>query len=77
LLLATEEGQLTATRDPEKKVIELLRKGKAVYIWENYEGLHVLEAFSQLPEWLARKGGIFAWDPQPFELDEWRLKRGV
>ena len=66
---------MTATRNPENKAVQLLRQGKAVYIWQNFEGFHVREGFRQLPEWLTRRGGIFAWDELPPELHEWMFER--
>jgi hypothetical protein len=66
---------MNATRNPEKAAIKLLRQGKAVYISRHPEGVVVLEAFSQLPEWLTQRGGVFAWDDSPVELHEWMFER--
>jgi hypothetical protein len=67
---------MNATRNPEKAVAKLLQQGNAVYIYRHPEGVVVRKAFRQLPEWLTQRGGIFAWDPSPFELSEWRPTRG-
>lgn len=62
-------------RNPEKKAADLFRQGKAVFTQRSWDGPLVQEAFRQLPEWLTRRGGIFAWDPNPYDHDVWLFKR--
>jgi hypothetical protein len=66
---------MNATRNAEKAAVKLLRQGSAVYIRRHPEGVVVAKAFRQLPEWLTQRGGIFAWDPKPFDLEDWRWQR--
>ena len=64
-------------KSPEQKAADLLRAGKAVFTqrsWDTREPT-VQAAFRQLPEWLTQHGGIFAWDPNPYDHDEWLFKR--
>ena len=60
-----------ARRNPEKKAADLIRKGKGVFTQRSPDGPIVYEAFRQLPEWFARRGGLFAWDDQPPDVDRW------
>jgi hypothetical protein len=62
---------------PEDKAVELLRQGKAVFTQRSWDPKvpTVREAYRSLPEWLARRGGIFAWDRMPYDHDDWIWKR--
>jgi len=53
-------------KSPEEKASDLFRQGKAVFTQRSWDP-HVptvREAFRSLPEWFARRGGIFAWDEE-------------
>ena len=64
-------------KTPEQKAADLFRQGKAVFTQRSWDprAPTVREAYRSLPEWFARRGGIFAWDPNPFDLTEWNWKR--
>jgi hypothetical protein len=62
---------------PEQKAADLFRQGKGVFTQRSWdpEVPTVREAFRLLPEWFARRGGIFAWDPHPFDECEWKWRK--
>jgi hypothetical protein len=51
-------------RSPEEKAADLFRQGKAVFTQRSWDPQvpTVREAYRSLPEWFARRGGVFAWD---------------
>jgi len=63
-----------AKRNPEKKAADLFRQGKAVFTQRSWDGPIVQEAYRQLPEWFARRGGIFAWDDIPPDVEHWKVR---
>jgi hypothetical protein len=63
-----------ARRNPEKKAADLFHAGKAVFTQRSVDEPTVQEAFSQLPEWLTQRGGIFAWDDIPPDIEHWKSR---
>jgi hypothetical protein len=59
-------------KSPEEKAADLLRQGKAVFTQRSLDPKvpTVREAFRSLPEWFARRGGIFAWDRSTLDDEE-------
>jgi hypothetical protein len=60
-------------KSPEEKAADFLRAGKSFHTWRSWEGPIVRESFRQLPEWWTRRGGIFAWDDNPPDIEWWLL----
>jgi hypothetical protein len=65
-------------KSAEQKAADLIRQGKAVFTQRSWDpnAPTVREAYRSLPEWFARPGGIFAWDPIPYDHGDWLWKRG-